>query len=85
MDKYIIEPKKPIQMGKELGEHFVIGFWKVDSGRFPVLSKATQNLFAIPTFMAASEWDFNTLGKVLDLLRISLSRRSIQSLLCTQD
>nr|GEV83126.1 hypothetical protein [Tanacetum cinerariifolium] len=58
---------------------------KVNSPRFPILCLMARDLLAIPVSTVAFESVFSTSGRVLDTFRSSLSDKSIESLICTQD
>ncbi|XP_052477246.1 zinc finger BED domain-containing protein RICESLEEPER 2-like [Gossypium raimondii] len=74
----------------EANEEFVEDFdillwWKVNSPRFPTLSKIARDVLAIPISTVTSESAFSTGGRVLDQYRSSLTPKIVQALVCTQD
>ncbi|KAG8497237.1 hypothetical protein CXB51_008430 [Gossypium anomalum] len=74
----------------EANEEFVEDFdillwWKVNSPRFPTLSKMARDVLAVPVSTVASESAFSTGGRVLDQYRSSLTPKIVQALVCTQD
>nr|GEX10673.1 hypothetical protein [Tanacetum cinerariifolium] len=58
---------------------------QVNSLIFPILSSMARDLLAILVSTVAFESVFSTSGRVLDTFRSSLSDKSIESLICTQD
>lgn len=63
----------------------ILQWWKINSPRFPILSKMARDILAIPVSTVASESAFSTGGRVLDAFRSSLSPRIVQALVCAQD
>uniref|UniRef100_A0A8I6WKK9 Zinc finger BED domain-containing protein RICESLEEPER 2-like n=1 Tax=Hordeum vulgare subsp. vulgare TaxID=112509 RepID=A0A8I6WKK9_HORVV len=63
----------------------ILEWWKVNSSRFPVLSRLARDVLAFPISMVASESAFSTGGRILDDFRSSLTPFMVQALLCTQD
>ncbi|KAL4366344.1 hypothetical protein GQ457_05G017800 [Hibiscus cannabinus] len=66
-------------------EFDILLWWKVNSHRFPALSKMAKDVLAIPLSTVASESAFSTGGRVLDQFRSSLTPKMVQALVCTQD
>lgn len=62
----------------------ILQWWKINSPRFPILSKMARDILAIPVSTVASESAFSTGGRVLDAFRNSLSPRIVQALVCAQ-
>ncbi|XP_019169717.1 PREDICTED: zinc finger BED domain-containing protein RICESLEEPER 2-like [Ipomoea nil] len=63
----------------------ILGWWKINSARFPVLSKLARDVLAIPISTVALESAFSTSGRVLDPFRSSLTPKIVEALVCTQD
>ncbi|GMI87890.1 DAYSLEEPER [Hibiscus trionum] len=80
LDKYL---------GKATENHddgfVILLWWKVNSPRFPALSKMAKEVLAIPLSTVASESAFSTGGRVLDQFRSSLTPKMVQALMCAQD
>ncbi|KAG8489267.1 hypothetical protein CXB51_017287 [Gossypium anomalum] len=84
---------KTSELGKylaEANEEFVEDFdillwWKVNSPRFPTLSKMAKDVLPIPVSTVASESAFSTGRHVLHQYRSSLTLKIVQALVCTQD
>ncbi|KAJ9568123.1 hypothetical protein OSB04_004089 [Centaurea solstitialis] len=70
----------------DMGNDFdLLLWWKVNSARFPVLSKLARDVLAVPISTVASESTFSTSGRVLDNFRSSLTPKIVEALICTQD
>ncbi|XP_020272159.1 zinc finger BED domain-containing protein RICESLEEPER 2-like [Asparagus officinalis] len=63
----------------------ILAYWKVNSARFPILSRMVYDVLAIPISIVTSESTFSTGGRVLDPFRSSLTPRMVQSLVYTFD
>lgn len=63
----------------------VLGWWKMNSHRFPTISAMARDVLAVPISTVASEAAFSTGGRVLDSFRSSLTPRMAQALVCGQD
>ena len=63
----------------------VLRWWKVNSDRFPVLSRMARDVLAVPVSTVASESAFSTGGRVLDVFRSSLTPKIVEALVCTSD
>jgi hypothetical protein len=80
LEKYLGEDTEP-----EDSKFDILGWWKVNSSRFPVLAKMARDVLAIPVSTVASEAVFSTTGRILDDFRTSLTPFMVQALICTQD
>lgn len=63
----------------------VLGWWKLNSVKFPVLSQVARHVLAMPISTVASESAFSTGGRVIDKFRSSLTPKTSEALVCTQD
>ncbi|XP_055961910.1 zinc finger BED domain-containing protein RICESLEEPER 2-like [Mercurialis annua] len=63
----------------------ILKWWKLNSGRFPILSRMARDILVVPISTVASESAFSTSGRVLDCFRSSLTPRLVEALVCTQD
>ncbi|XP_017635556.1 zinc finger BED domain-containing protein RICESLEEPER 2-like [Gossypium arboreum] len=80
LDKYLAEANE------EFVEYFdILLWWKVNSPRFPTLSKMARDVLAIPVSTVASKSAFSTGGRAIDQYRSSLTPKIVQALVCTQD
>uniref|UniRef100_A0A803PST2 Zinc finger BED domain-containing protein RICESLEEPER 2-like n=1 Tax=Cannabis sativa TaxID=3483 RepID=A0A803PST2_CANSA len=81
VDKYFIEACENF----ENPDFDVLKWWKHNAGRFKILSKIAQDIFAIPVSTVASESAFSTGGRVIDPYRSCLTPKAVQALICTQN
>ncbi|XP_050207815.1 zinc finger BED domain-containing protein RICESLEEPER 2-like [Mercurialis annua] len=63
----------------------ILRWWKLNSERFPILSRMARDVLAVPVSTVASESAFSTSGRVLDDFRSSLTPALVEALICTQD
>ncbi|KAM3246221.1 hypothetical protein P3L10_007988 [Capsicum annuum] len=79
LEKYLAEEIEPDS------ENFVIlGWWKVNEPRFPILAEMARDVLAISISSVSSECAFSTGGRVIDSFRSSLNPKLVQSLICLQ-
>ncbi|XP_070022225.1 zinc finger BED domain-containing protein DAYSLEEPER-like [Nicotiana sylvestris] len=80
LDKYLGEDVE------EDHEKFnILGWWKLNSPRFPTLAEMARDVLAISISSVASGSTFSTDGRILDPFRSSLTPRLVQALVCVQD
>ncbi|XP_071682836.1 zinc finger BED domain-containing protein RICESLEEPER 2-like [Lolium perenne] len=60
----------------------LLDWWKVNSLRYPVLSKMARRFLTIPASSVSSESTFSTGGRVLDDYRSSLKPAMVEALVC---
>ncbi|XP_054820316.1 zinc finger BED domain-containing protein RICESLEEPER 2-like [Prosopis cineraria] len=63
----------------------ILGWWKLNGPRFPILSRLASDVLTIPISIVASESTFSTGGHVLDAFRSSLTPKVVQALICAED
>ncbi|KAL0002324.1 hypothetical protein SO802_016105 [Lithocarpus litseifolius] len=63
----------------------VLGWWKDNSSRYPMLSKLAKDVLVVPVSTVASESTFSTGGRIFDPFRSSLSPLMVQNLVCAQN
>ncbi|KAJ9544820.1 hypothetical protein OSB04_024527 [Centaurea solstitialis] len=63
----------------------ILQWWKMNSARFPNLSRLARDVLALPISTVASESTFSTSGRVLDSFRSSLTPKIVEALLCMQN
>ena len=52
---------------------------------YPILSKMARDILAIPISTDASKSAFRTSGRILDAFRSSLSSKTVEALVCSQN
>ena len=65
-------------------EYDVLSFWRVNSGKYPVLSTLAKDVLAMQVSSVASESAFSTSGRILDPSRSCLTHFMIEVLMCTE-
>ncbi|XP_075092990.1 zinc finger BED domain-containing protein RICESLEEPER 4-like isoform X1 [Nicotiana tabacum] len=80
LEKYLAEDRE-----NERPDFDILALWKVNSPRFPILSKMARNVLAIPISSVAYESVFSTEGRILDQFRSSLTPKLVETLVCLQD
>ncbi|CAD5318112.1 unnamed protein product [Arabidopsis thaliana] len=68
LDLYLNEAVETPQLLKGI-EYDVLSWWKLNSGKFPVLSLIAKDIFAMQVSSVASESAFSTSGRVLDTIQ----------------
>ncbi|CAH9082434.1 unnamed protein product [Cuscuta europaea] len=66
LDIYLVE-----SIIEEDGDFDILRWWKLNSERFPILSKMARDVLSVPISTVASESTFSTSGRVLDCFRSS--------------
>ncbi|KAH0748648.1 hypothetical protein KY290_027880 [Solanum tuberosum] len=78
LDKYLLDDLKK-------SKNFnILAWWKASSERYPIVSKIARDVLAIPISTVASESAFSTGGRILDCYRSSLSPKTAEALICSQ-
>ena len=83
LDLYLNEAVETPHLLKGI-EYDVLDWWKLNSGKFPVLSLIAKDIFAMQVLSVASESAFSTSGRVLDPFRSCLTHYMIEVLMCTK-
>jgi hypothetical protein len=63
----------------------ILEWWKINSIKYPVLSKMARDILAIPASTIPSESAFSTGGRVISDYRGSLACSTVEALVCLQD
>ena len=64
-------------------EFDLLSWWKVNSHRFPVVSRMEKKFLTVPATSVSSESTFSTGGRTLDDYRSSLSPSMVEALVCS--
>ena len=80
MDRYLREELLP---RKE--EVDILQWWKINSSKYPVLSKMARDILAIPASTVRSESAFSTRGRIVSDYRSRLTCSTVEVLICLQD
>ena len=80
VDKYLEET-----IEKDEYDFKILGWWKMNSSKYRILSQIARDVLAIPVSTVASESALTTGGRVLDQFRSSLTPKLVECLICTQD
>jgi hypothetical protein len=68
LDRYSLDECK-----KTIKDFDILGWWKVNASKYPILAEIAHDVFTIFIFTVASKSAFSTDGRVLDCFRSSLS------------
>ena len=63
----------------------ILDWWKINEVKYPILARVARDVMAIPVSTVSSESAFSTGGRVLGPFRGSLSPRTVEALVCTQN
>ncbi|MEK0311041.1 DUF4413 and hAT family C-terminal dimerization domain-containing protein, partial [Candidatus Phytoplasma fabacearum] len=80
VDLYLTET-----LEKKIDTFDILMWWKVNSGKFPILSQIARDVLAMPVSTVASESAFSTRGRVLNSYKSSLTPKTVEALVCTQN
>ena len=80
VDVYLADERERKSEGFE-----ILLWWKTNSTRFPILSELAKHVLGMPVSSVASEAAFSTGGRTIDAYRSSLSPKTAESLICSQD
>ena len=61
----------------------LLNWWKVNSHRFPVVSRMAKKFLTVPATSVSAESTFSTGGRTLDDYRSSLSPSMVEALICS--
>jgi len=80
LELYLEENKLP-----RVENYDVLGYWKQNESRLPVLSQMARDILAIPLSTVASESAFSVGGRVLDAYRGSLKPKTVEAIIFLRD
>lgn len=78
LDKYLEDNVEKIK------DFNILTWWKASSERYPVVSRITRDMLVIPTSTVASESIFSTGDRILDCYQSSLSPKTTEAIIRTQ-
>ena len=70
---------------EKLGSFDILDWWKLNASNYPIISKMTRDILTIPISTVAFESAFSTSGRILDAFRSSLSPKTVEALVCSQN
>ena len=70
---------------EKLGSSDILDWWKLNASNYPILSKMARDIPAIPISAVASESTCSTSGRIFDAFRSSLSPKTMEALVCSQN
>ncbi|CAH1423154.1 unnamed protein product [Lactuca virosa] len=80
LERYLSDNQEPSY------EYFdLLDWWKTNKAKYKILGKIARDVLAVPVSTVASESAFSTRGRLLDSFRSSLSPKTVQALVCTQN
>lgn len=80
LDQYLEEPLLP-----RVQEFDVLGWWKLNTSKYPTLSKMASDVLSIPVSTVAPDSVFDTASKKMDSYRASLRPVTLEALICVKD
>lgn len=83
LELYLEEKREP-RISPTGVQFDILGWWRTNCTRYPVLSHMARDILAIPVSYVASESAFSTGRRVIDPYRSSLLPKTVEALICTQ-
>lgn len=65
-------------------DYDILGWWRVNSPKYPILSQIARDVLAMQVSSVASESAFSTSGRILDPSRSCLTHYTLEVLMCTE-
>ncbi|RYR20988.1 hypothetical protein Ahy_B03g066219 isoform B [Arachis hypogaea] len=82
MDLYLMDG---LEKSRDQNTFDILNWWKVNFNKYPILSQITRDVLAMPVSTVASESAFSTGGRVLNNYMSSLTPKTVETLICTQN
>ena len=70
---------------EKLGSFDILDWWKLNASNYPILSKMARDILTIPISTVASKSAFSTSRRIFDAFRSSLSPKTVEALVCSQN
>ena len=83
LETYMLEPIEHADV--ENANFDILAWWKMKSGKYPILARMSRDILAVPISTVASEAAFSVGGRTLSAVRNSLKDDSLEALICAQD
>ena len=83
LEAYMLEPIEHADV--ENANFDILAWWKMKSGKYPILARMSRDILAVPISTVASEAAFSVGGRTLSAVRNSLNDESLEALICAQD
>ena len=80
VDRYLSDPIEDLMVLN----FDLLSWWRNNSSKYKILSEVARDILVVPISTVASK-AFSTRGRVLDAFRSSLSARTVEALICTQN
>jgi len=84
LDIYLLEKVVPRNHNSLGMDYDVLGWWRRNSLKYPILSELARDVLAVQVSSVASESAFSTSGRILDPFRSCLTPYMTEVLVCTQ-
>ena len=79
IEKYLLDNLE------KLGSYDILDWWKLNASNYPILSKMARDILTILISTVASESAFSTSGRILYAFRSSLSPKTVETLVYSQN
>ncbi|KAI3861929.1 hypothetical protein MKX03_004437 [Papaver bracteatum] len=83
LELYLEEKREP-RISPTSVQFEILGWWRTNSTRYPILSHMARDILDIPVSSVASESAFSTGRRVIDPYRSSLLPKTVEALICAQ-
>lgn len=82
LEEYLAEGLDEASLDNEFD---ILSWWKLKAAKYPILSRLTRDILAVPISTVASESTFSISGRTLSPVRSCLNDESLEALICAQD
>ena len=70
---------------EKLGSYDILDWWKLNASKYLILFKMATDILATPISTVTSESAFNTSERIFDAFRSSLSHKTVEALVYSQN